>query len=262
MAAQATAMQVAGVGCCPTAPASGRLLVLRSLWVSDGFGGDGIAELRYRSPMVGGEIDFVLFDLGGVLVRLGGVVAMQRLAGIETEEEVWQRWLTCPWVRRFERGGCGPDEFAAGVVAEWGLPIDPGGFLTQFRNWPEALFDGAEELVAKVRSQMPVGCLTNTNVVHWDDQAMRWGIDEMFDVRFLSHRLGLIKPDRAVFEHVVGALDLPAERIVFFDDNDANVQQARAVGVNALRVRGIRETAEALVSLGALPSTFVDRLGV
>jgi HAD superfamily hydrolase (TIGR01509 family) len=205
--------------------------------------------------------DFVLFDVGGVLVRLGGVVAMQRLAGMESEEELWRRWLSCPWVRRFERGGCGPEEFAAGVVAEWGLPIEPDGFLNQFRTWPEELFDGAQELVAEVRSQTPVGCLSNTNVLHWADQDSLWGLEKMFDVCFLSHRLGLIKPDRAVFDHVVAALNLPAQRIVFFDDNDANVQQARAVGVNAIRVRGIRETADALISLEVLPPTFVDRLG-
>jgi glucose-1-phosphatase len=223
--------------------------------------GDGFSEVRYRFKMVGDGHDFVLFDLGGVLVRLGGVVALQRLAEIETEEEVWRRWLTCPWVRRFERGRCSPDEFAAGVVAEWRLPIGPDRFLTQFRTWPEALFDGAEEMVAEVRSQIPVGCLSNTNVVHWADQVSRWRLEEMFDVCFLSHRLGLIKPDREVFDHVIGALDLPAERIVFFDDNDANIQQARAIGVNAIRVRGVQETAEALVRLGALPSTFQDRLG-
>jgi len=145
---------------------------------------DGSPELRYRSEMVGERHDFVLFDLGGVLVRLGGVVAMQRLAGMTTEEEVWRRWLTCPWVRRFERGKCGPDEFATGLVAEWGLPIEPDGFLTQFRTWPEALFPGAGELVNEVRSQIPVGCLSNTNIVHWADQDSLWGLGKMFDVCF------------------------------------------------------------------------------
>jgi glucose-1-phosphatase len=204
--------------------------------------------------VVRGEFDFVLFDLGGVLVRLGGVAAMQGWAGIASEEEVWQRWLRCPWVRRFERGRCSPDEFAAGVVTEWALPIGAEEFLAQFRTWPEGLFDDAQRLVAAVRSRIPVGCLSNTNVVHWSDQVARWGLDDMFDVQFLSHELGLVKPDREVFDHVVGTLGLPAERIVFLDDNEANVQQARAVGLTAVRVRGIRQSADALLGLGVLPS--------
>jgi putative hydrolase of the HAD superfamily len=76
----------------------------------------------------------------------------------------------------------------------------------------------------------------------------------MFDVRFLSHELGLIKPDREVFDHVLAALGLAAERIVFLDDNEANVQQAHAVGMTAVRVRGIEQTCAALMSLGVLSS--------
>jgi hypothetical protein len=42
------------------------------------------------------DFEFVLFDLGGVLARLDGVAAMQRLAGLDSEEKVWRRWLGRP----------------------------------------------------------------------------------------------------------------------------------------------------------------------
>lgn len=58
----------------------------------------------------------VLFDLGGVIVRLAGVGDLQTMAGLNSPEEVGARWLSCPWVRRFERGTCTPDEFAADVL--------------------------------------------------------------------------------------------------------------------------------------------------
>jgi FMN phosphatase YigB (HAD superfamily) len=60
-------------------------------------------------------VDLVLFDLGGVLIEVHGVHAMLELTGIKSEEELWRRWLTCRWVRRFESGGCSETEFAAGV---------------------------------------------------------------------------------------------------------------------------------------------------
>ena len=50
-------------------------------------------------------IDVVLFDLGGVLVDFGGVEAMKELSGITDDDELWHRWLTCRWVREFERDG-------------------------------------------------------------------------------------------------------------------------------------------------------------
>jgi hypothetical protein len=81
-------------------------------------------------------IDVVLFDLGGVLVDFGGVGPMRTLAKIDSDEELWQRWLTCPWVRCFESGQCSAEEFATGVVDEWELELSPESFLDAFGRWP------------------------------------------------------------------------------------------------------------------------------
>lgn len=198
------------------------------------------------------DIRVVLFDLGGVLVRLGGLGTLRDLAGLESEDEVWHRWLSCEWVRRFERGRCTAEEFAMGVVAEWQLSTTPELFIEQFRRWPEGLYDGAMELVETVRQRCRVGCLSNSNELHWADQSTRLGLLSVFDVTFLSHALDLVKPDRELFEHVVSALDVEAESVVFVDDNEVNVASARSVGMTAVRVRGVEEATAALVNLGVL----------
>jgi glucose-1-phosphatase len=71
-------------------------------------------------------------------------------------------------------------------------------------------------------------------------------------MRFLSHELGLVKPDRAVFEHVAVTLALQPARIVFLDDNAINVAEARSVGFTAVQVRGVSESRSALIALGLL----------
>jgi glucose-1-phosphatase len=191
----------------------------------------------------------VLFDLGGVLVRVPGVAAMQDLAGIDSEAEVWRRWLACEWVRRYERGHCSASEFAAGVVTEWDLPISSDEFLARFRQWPDGLYEGALEMVRAVREQAGVGCLSNTNSLHWDAME-RWGLAGAFDHTFLSHRMGLVKPDRVVFEHVVGELGVPAREIVFLDDNAVNVDRAAVLGFDSQRVQGPGQAARALAERG------------
>ena len=196
--------------------------------------------------------DVVLFDLGGVLVRLGGVPQMQELSGIDSEDELWARWLSCPWVRSFERGRCTADDFAAGVIDEWGLGVTAEAFLDRFRSWPEALFEGAVELVDEVRGRFRVGCLSNTNQLHWAEQSSRWGLAELFDVAFLSYELDLVKPDREIFTHVTAALGSPAGRILFLDDNAVNVEQARSVGLDGAVVRGTAEARSALIERGVL----------
>src|SRR5271163_530084 len=73
------------------------------------------------AAVTGGRMEMVLFDLGGVLIQTGGVGPMRALSGMESDEALWARWLGCRWVRRFEAGACTPEEFAAGVVADWEL---------------------------------------------------------------------------------------------------------------------------------------------
>ena len=67
---------------------------------------------RYPASLADRAIEIVLFDLGGVLIELDGVASMRELTGIESDDELWRRWLGCRWVRSYERGGCSADDFA------------------------------------------------------------------------------------------------------------------------------------------------------
>lgn len=173
---------------------------------------------------------------------------MRALTSIERDEELWERWLTCRWVRDFERGRCSEDDFATGVVTDWDLPIGPDEFLDLFRTWPESLLDGATSLVTDVRRGIPVGCLTNTNSLHWDVGRERFGLDALFDHSFASHELGLVKPDVEIFEHIADVLEVAPERVFFLDDNEMNVAAAGTAGWSAVCVRGVDEARDALVS--------------
>jgi glucose-1-phosphatase len=197
-------------------------------------------------------IEVVLFDLGGVLVELSGVESMRVLTGIESDEELWRRWLTCRWVRDFERGGCSADDFAAGVISDWELTITPESFLEAFGAWPTGLFPGAEELVRKTREKVPVGYLSNTNSMHWDEHFSQWPLCAEFDHRFLSFELGWLKPDRELFDGVAGLLAIPPSRVLFLDDNQINVDGAREAGFSAERVQGVAEAEQALKDAGVL----------
>jgi putative hydrolase of the HAD superfamily len=195
------------------------------------------------------NIEIVLFDLGGVLIDVGGVPPMKELARIDSDEEMWQRWLTCRWVRSFERGECSAEDFAAGVVGDWALEVEPAIFLDAFRSWPGAPLPGADELVAATRASVPVGCLSNTNAMHTDHQFSKYQIFDSFDYRFLSYQLGLVKPDRALFDRVAELVPVAPERVLFLDDNLINVEGATEAGFTARHVRGVDEARVALVAL-------------
>jgi HAD superfamily hydrolase (TIGR01509 family) len=202
--------------------------------------------------MAARRVDFVLFDLGGVLIDPGGVGPMRELSGIGSDEELWTRWLSCRWVRAFEAGRCTPEQFAAGVVDDWGLDLEPAAFLEEFAGWPGTPYPGALELVAAVREAVPVGYLSNTNRVQWEANYAATPITESFGLRFLSFELGMVKPDHEIFLAVAERLPAPPDRVLFLDDNAANVDAAAETGFVGRHVRGVEATRHALVTEGVV----------
>jgi putative hydrolase of the HAD superfamily len=202
-----------------------------------------------------GPFDVVLFDLGGVLVDPGGVGEMRTLSGIDSDEELWQRWLSCPWVQRFEAGRCSGEEFAAGVVRDWGLTLTSTEFLAAFTGWQTVPYPGADRLVAEVRSVVRVGYLSNSNAAQWSAHLAGSPLVGGFDFGFTSFELGMVKPDRAIFEEVATRLPISehaAGRVLFLDDNLVNVEGARAFGFVAQHVRGVDGARRVLEAEGVL----------
>jgi FMN phosphatase YigB (HAD superfamily) len=194
-----------------------------------------------------GDIDIVLFDLGGVLIEVGGVGPMRALAHIDTDEELWQRWLTSPWVRRFERGHCSAEDFAAGMVAEWGLELSADAYLERLRSWMGVPPPAAGELLDDVRRLVPIGCLSNMNALHWDVITARSSTFDTFTYRFLSFELGMVKPDGELFAAIASRLPAAPGRVLFLDDNTMNVEAATAAGFVARRVQGLDQARRTLV---------------
>jgi HAD superfamily hydrolase (TIGR01509 family) len=194
----------------------------------------------------------VLFDLGGVLVQLGGVDHFGQLVGLDDPEEVWRRWLTSPAVRRFERGHCTGPEFAEEMVEENALALSAEEFLEVFRNWPKGLLAGAHDMVIGLSESVQVACLSNTNTLHWNEQQDADVVQRLFDLAFLSHEIGLVKPDADIFEHVVQELACAPGEILFFDDNALNVDAARGIGLDAHKVVGVAPTRALLHERGLL----------
>ena len=190
----------------------------------------------------------VLFDLGGVLVRLGGVEEFGTLVGTSETSEIWRIWLTSASVRQYERGFCTREQFARDAVAEFRIDMAPDEFLQRFLSWPKGLFPEAAALVGSVRRDIHRAVLSNTNELHWNEQRDSAAIQQLFESHFASHLVGLVKPDAAIYEHVVETLQCSPDEILFLDDNQINVDGARAVGIEAYCAAGVAQARAVLAA--------------
>lgn len=192
--------------------------------------------------------DVILFDLGGVLMNFGGLARLAELAGKKQDAALRTRWISSEWVTAFERGACTAVEFAQGIVNDLELDLTPAAFLDDFSQWSAGPFAGSLDLVRSLHGTIAMGCLSNTNSVHWQRHLDHWGIVQYFDWTFTSHELGMMKPDPAVFRHVIRTIGTTPDRLLFLDDVDENVQAARASRMRSEQTVGLHEVEEALRS--------------
>jgi putative hydrolase of the HAD superfamily len=73
-----------------------------------------------------------------------------------------------------------------------------------------------------------------------------------FEQRAWSGRLGLAKPERAIFDHLQRALSADSDELLFIDDHAVNVEAARAVGWHALHFDSAANVERQLAARGWL----------
>lgn len=196
------------------------------------------------------RIDALLFDLGGVLIETVGAERMlQWCPSLPDTESLWRRWLASPSVRSYETGRATRGEFAASVIAEFGLPIGPEAFLAEFAWWPRRLFDDSIALLDAMKPRYTLASLSNTNELHWQRFTEQWDLPSRFHANFPSYAVGRLKPDADYFEHVLDTLGVAPQHALFFDDNEVNVAAAAKVGIVARRALGPQGVREALATL-------------
>ncbi len=197
------------------------------------------------------KFDVLLFDLGGVLIDFAGFDELSRLLpGTPDRAEVRARWIESESVQRFERGGITPHEFARGVIGELELDFTPDDFIAAVVGWARGPYPGARSLLSQLQPTHRLACLSNSNELH--TPLHRRSMDPLMDRYYFSDELGQVKPDREIFEHVIRDLNVPPQRIAFFDDTPVNVEAARSVGISAHEVDGIAALKEELQRLGIL----------
>jgi HAD superfamily hydrolase (TIGR01509 family) len=192
----------------------------------------------------------LLFDLGGVLIESA---VFERLNGCLPEplerQAIKEQWLLSPSVRRFESGKTETFEFAEHFIAEWGLRLTPQAFLNEFTSWPRAFFQGARETLRELRTTYRIGCLSNSNPLHWEKFR---GFEEDFDIVLMSHLLGAVKPDREIFLRALHQCEVEPCEVYFFDDCYDNVRTAQSLGIKAFHVDGFNALLEVLRMQGLL----------
>ena len=208
-------------------------------------------------------IKAIVFDLGGVLISLDKarcIRAFKEIAGFDRIEEFLDTSHQRGMIGDLEAGRISVAEF----FAECRKYCRPGVSDAEIRRCFHALLDPmtpeTAALLRQLARRLELYILTNNSSVTMEktyEDARKTGIDLQATFRqiFVSQDLKMLKPSQEIFAHVIRAIGLPPEEILYVDDSPRNVEAARMAGMNALHHVPGRDLAETLSAVLAPTDT-------
>lgn len=201
-------------------------------------------------------VEALLFDLGGVIIDIDFGRAYARWAehaGCEVAE-IAHVVVTGEAYDRYERNEIPLVDYLDHLRGQ--MPMDlPDDQLLD--GWNDIYVREAPDIAAvleKARARVPLYAFTNTNAAHEAVWSTRYAhLTAHFETVFVSSTIGMRKPELEAFAHVVGQIGAPASNILFFDDLAANIEGAKAAGLQTAHVTSWTTVAETLAALWPEP---------
>ena len=185
--------------------------------------------------------DTIIFDYGGVFVDIEyqkTIDAFEKLAPGKSAN-IYSKAAQLSLFDDIEVGAISTDEFLHGLCDI--LDLSPVMANEVAQAWCALLgtipYERYEYLQG-LKKRKQIYLLSNTNKIHIDflDEAIAEneklkGFYEVFEKVYLSHEVGMRKPNTDIFEHVISENNLDSRKTLFIDDSPQHVEGALKAGL-------------------------------
>jgi len=190
-------------------------------------------------------IRHIIFDLGGVILNIDYRLTQQAFEqlGLKNGGEFYSKQRQHKIFDLLETGKIGEEEFLATVQN-----VLPGrlqyGEITE--AWNAMILDfplRRLQILQQLQLHYDLFLLSNTNVIH--ERAYNRvlqltcgypSLSVFFDKIYLSHRVGLRKPDVRIFKLVMDENRLKPEQTLFIDDSIQHIESAKSLGIQTIHM--------------------------
>ncbi|MFT4174703.1 MAG: HAD family phosphatase [Rhodocyclaceae bacterium] len=197
-------------------------------------------------------LDTVVFDLGNVMIPWDPRVLYRKLLPDEAAVDAFLRDICPPsWNAHQDRGR----PIAQGVAEHVAQhPEHEALIRAYYDRWDETIGEAIEGSVALMRELKAAGihvfALTNFSGETFPRARLRFPFLGEFEGIVVSGDEMLIKPEPEIYQVLFARYGIAPERAVFIDDSIANVEAARAQGMQGIHFMDAVQLRGALKGLG------------
>mgnify|MGYP005857282439 CR=1 FL=1 len=189
-------------------------------------------------------IQVVIFDCGGVLLRDrddAAYAAWGARLGLGADDLRQALYTSRAWSLA-ERGQLSEAEFWVQVVRELGLGDEAQAQSLAADLWDSWTVDDAVlGLIDRLRGRYRVAMLSNATDILEHNLAHRYGVADRFELIVNSARLGVAKPEPAIYAETLRRLGARPAEVLFIDDRAENIAAAAALGLHVIWFVGAAE---------------------
>jgi len=181
----------------------------------------------------------IIFDLGAVILNINYQNTIDEFTklGVNNATTFYSKKVQTNLFNQIETGMISSNEFLKALQKE-----TKNANINQVEKaWNAMLLDLPDEriqLIEKLKNNYSIYLLSNTNAIHIDAIKKQLGkrkwlaFCKLFDKMYLSHELGLRKPDVKIFEYILNEQKLKAEEVFFIDDSPQHIASAKKIGIH------------------------------
>lgn len=187
------------------------------------------------------NIKNIIFDYGNVIFMLD----FQKLKNgwntiaISGPDAFFSHGVQHPIFDQFDKGLVSSADFRSLIREKSGKPdLTDEEIDAAWNSLLLGVDQGTHELLDELNKKYRTFLLSNINPIHYNYimkyLASEFGFesnDHLFEKTYYSHFIGLRKPDPAIFEKVLRDNNLKPEETLFIDDIAANLEPAKALGI-------------------------------
>lgn len=183
--------------------------------------------------------DTLIFDFGGVILDINPEHTWNAFGKFASKENIHQV-INSGLLQAIESGKITAAELRGQINRQLDKKIDDATFD---RAWNAMLIDYKPKRIERIqwlKKSHRMLLLSNTNEIHYAffsrklEKEYGVGFSDLFHHTYLSHEMGLLKPNTEIFRRVLIEQQLTPEKTLFIEDTRENADAATLLGIETL----------------------------